>query len=302
MLFAVIEGRPHLHHRPLTWDGTVGGPEGDLLRDYRVAESFWTNASPLQALLGATQEPSRRLGMVTSGSKQSLNGVGVDWVAPLLQDDPPDDGAQLRGEDLLTLVSKALDQIQDDVNALEEVALATPETPRAAELLDPLLDPLTVVVPPRGLPRLTVGFESDELVPLAAVELLLFLGANGRGIRRCGHCGRPFMPFSRVDEVYCRREAPGEPLGGSICREVGPQQRYQETRSPLQGVYRQVYKRLDLRQRRGGFPRHELDAWREQGRALLAQAQEEEWAEDRLESALEALAPDRQGDQGEDQA
>lgn len=102
---------------------------------------------------------------------------------------------------------------------------------------------------------------------------------TGRLPASCANCGEPFFG-RRQDAVYCDK-----------CRTVGPQRKYEATSSPIRAAYRREYKRLDKHARRGRFSRAELDAWRVEAAALVADAERERWDGDRFRLALANISP-----------
>lgn len=296
MLLAVTEERASLQHRAVMWGGPrLASVQDDLQRPFRLEEEVWVpDASPLQALLGASGDTARSLTLVASGGEPP-NGVGIDWLLPLVGKPPLRVGHELHGSEIVEVVEKGLVEIGEQLELLRAAA-TDPFADHVQRRITSLLETVRVVPDPTSFRGMTDAYASDDLVGLAAAELLLW-GRLDRPLRTCEHCGCPFVPHKRIDEIYCRRVAPGEPLGGSTCREVGPQQRYADTQTPLQKAYRRAYKRLDLRQRRGAFSRQELDDWRVQARKLLAEAKEANWDEQRLSDALRSVEPGAGGDQ-----
>lgn len=103
-------------------------------------------------------------------------------------------------------------------------------------------------------------------------------------LRRCGHCGRPFIPRARSDQTYCHRAT------AVNCATAGAQAAFARRMSPVEATYRRAYKKLHIRARRHGIDGQLVDQWREAAKALRDHAQHETWDEVRFTEGLEALA------------
>ena len=254
--------------------------EVDLSRARTVMPGPAEEASPLHLLTGLDGSATRLLELAT--------WAGMDWV-------PGSNlavGNRVIGTAAVERVGAALAKRGDDIELLAELMVELPDQNKARRLADlvrgvhlavaPFADPLTGWA--------VEAYESDDLVALAAAELLVRSGRR-EGSQVCAHCGRPFLLAGRSDAVYCRRSAPGEAVGSRTCQRIGPQRQYAERLSDLGASYRAAYKRLDLRCRRGRFSREALDLWRWKARELLETAERASWGRDRLERELSKIEP-----------
>ena len=250
--------------------------EIDLERSYEERVDRELSRSPLELLLGIDGSAGRDLALC-------VFAAGLDWTGGEIVKD------QLRGSDVRSIVRYALDARADDLAALRQAATASlwPEEPD-----DKALMAGTTMVPgisPDG--RLVVAYRSTDLFALAAVEATL-RSAQGWTLNTCTHCGCLFLPVERNDERYCRRAAPGEPVTGRGCQEIGPRRRYEAAHvDDLRAVYRRAYKRLDVRSRRGHLSRDAVAQWRQQARGLIEQGEAHGWDVPRFEHALLSIEP-----------
>lgn len=288
------EGVLELEARPAIAHATSTTLEVNLASEWMIQQLTHPTASPLQLLLGtATGDDTRLLELVS--------GAGIDWATDALGLERLADRAMVLCRDLAELARKALAERREDLEELNSVAallLGTDEWPSETPVVDALAALERLCEPVRVVPEYDLGagrlFDthgSGDLLALAAVELAL-RGRAGQQVVPCAHCRCLFVPAERTDELYCRRTAPGLPVGLRRCNQVGPQRRYHEALTEVQAAYRREYKRLDTRSRRGLFPRSALDRWRAQARDLLDQAEAEGWPVDRYLEALAGIAPD----------
>jgi len=260
--------------------------EIDLERSYEEGVDRELSRSPLELLLGIDGSAGRDLALC-------VFAAGLDWTGGEIVK------GQVRGSDVRSIVRYALDARADDLAALRQAATASlwPEEPDDKALMagrydmERLMAGTTMVPGISSDGRLVVAYRSTDLFALAAVETTL-RSAQGWTSNRCTHCGCLFLPVERNDERYCRRAAPGEPVGGRGCQEIGPRRRYEAAHvNDLRAVYRRAYKRLDVRSRRGHLSRDAVAQWRQQARGLIEQGEAEGWDVPRFEHALLSIEP-----------
>lgn len=266
--------------------------------DRDTAGPLFADCSPLQLLLGLDGTSARVLEL-------TVHAAGIDWATDTLRKRRMRDGATISGVGVVALAGEALEALAPQLDALTSAAVTLLSADDAGEAwerrageavrnLEPVLAAVTVVPWYDARPEVDRVYdvhESRDLVALAAAELCE-RGREDQVVRSCGLCGRPFIPVERADEVYCRRAAPGQPPWRRTCREVGPQRRYADELDELTAVYRRAYKRLDVRQRRGGFERSLLDEWRSEARRLSDEARRSQWTPEELARALDDIAPE----------
>lgn len=277
--------------RPLTSpDVASSALDVDLGRSWTVATPRPTGVvSPLGALLGTvgTDSPTRRLEL-------AVWGVGLDWAWRILGRPPRRTGSKLRGSEIVEVVDEALGQLGGALELLDRAAARFEDGPLLAGLkqleghVRSVGREVDLFYPGGSGPILLDAQVSDDLVGLAAVEMLLRFRA-GEQAARCAHCGCTFFYAERSDEVYCRRAAPDEPIGGRTCRQVGPQRRYAANIDEFTVVYRRRYKRLDQQARRGTISRAGLDGWRTKASLFLEAAREQKWTAGEFARRLDAL-------------
>lgn len=261
--------------------------EVDLKRSYEVGAERGLSRSPLELLLGVDGSAGRDLALC-------VFAAGLDWTGEEIVDD------ELRGSDVRSMVRDALDARPEDLLALRQAATAWlgPEDVDQAALwagrdhLARLMAGVEMVPLVREKTgKLVAAYKSADLFALAAVEITLRLTLD-EAMNRCAHCGCLFLAVERSDERYCRRAAPGEPVGGRGCQEIGPRRRYEAAHvDDLRAVYRRAYKRLDVRSRRGHLGREAVAQWRQRARSLIQQAEAEEWDVQRFEHELLSIEP-----------
>lgn len=260
--------------------------EADLERPYEVSSEQPLATSPLMALLGCINgDPGRLLALGTWEA-------GLDWVGGRRRPQ----GIRLSGQSVVEAVETALPSLDLPwLDRATEIHLGGREA--GVTELEHLRAWLQNVL--RGTVAVTTfddyetdklldAYESRELVPVAAVELLR-RSRRGDVLHRCQHCGSLFSPEERADEIYCRRAAPGEPPAGRTCQQLGPQSRYHAQLDELHAAYRRRYKRFDQRVRRHGRPRELIDRWRERARQLLNDAEARAWSRERFERELDTV-------------
>lgn len=262
----------------------------DLDRSYAVAAPRVIGAtSPLSALLGTvgTDSPTRRLDL-------AVWGAGLDWAWQVLGRKPRRTGSSVRGTEIVAVVDEALGRLSGALELLDRAAARFEDGPLLAGLkqleghVAGVRREVGLFYPGEGGPILLDAQVSDDLVGLAAVEMLLRFRVGERAAR-CAHCGCTFFYAERSDEVYCRRLAPDEPSGGRTCRQVGPQRRYAAKIDEFTVIYRRRYKRLDQRARRGTISRAGLDEWRTKASRFLEAAREQKWTAGEFARRLDAV-------------
>lgn len=82
---------------------------------------------------------------------------------------------------------------------------------------------------------------TDHLEALALWEFD-YLAANNITLRRCGHCGRYFIPYS-VTSCYCDRLSEDRP--GKTCKDIGAASKHQ--RDVNQDAAKALYKKVNNR-------------------------------------------------------
>ncbi len=256
--------------------------EVDLARPWRVGNEVERSASPLLLILGLDGSDTRLLELAF--------GAGADWLKGLRD--------EASGSEVCEAVAGAVTANAKRIDALRRsVELSETSPPSVAEKVRSALANLTAdvrIVP--GLDHVTGAwvetYEADDPIALAAIELLV-RERRGDQLAVCGLCGCPFVTVNRIDELYCRRSAPGEALGGRTCHQLGPQRRYAAELGGHEAAYRTEYKRLDKWARRGAIDRTQLDQWRTRARAALEQGRHRRWTLDRFKRELAALEPER---------
>jgi len=274
-------------HSDERWTGGVG-PAASLAVDL-AAE--WTpafrgtdspGASPLALVLGLDGSETRALELAYMSGPSSL-GRRLP-------------GEKATGKRVARHVLRAQEKRAADFAAVKDgVDVLAGYAPDAAVRVQPVLDRLARSV------RLTVpdwtdaahfmllAYESEDLLALAAAELFLMAAARAN-VNVCRHCQCHFVSAERTDEVYCRRAAPGEPVGGRTCRQVGPQRHYAEHLNGPRAIYRREYRRLQKRAARGTYSRDALTAWRAAARPIVERAEREGWADSRIELVLAEIS------------
>lgn len=262
--------------------------------------------SPLHLVLGVADAPPEATRIM-----ELVHTAGIDWACDALGEAAPEVGAIVFGHAAATMAERALRQRADDLAAFADTAVGLLGQDAVAQLdrdrVQGVLDTVRVRLPSTviGAGSVYEEHESDDLVAVATIDLLLHgrywtdvRRSRGRAVANlteCQHCGHLFVPTERVDEIYCRRAAPGEPPGGRKCEDVGPQRRYHDDLDELTRTYRREYKRLDNHVRRDRLTRDQLDEWRTLARALLEQAQSDGWDVDHYRSALVTIEPGGDG-------
>lgn len=288
MFFILEGGEAHLIARPLvpSDEGRSASVDIDLERLYEVGEERSARLpSPLELLLGVDGSAGRDLALCVFAAGLDWTGVGQSPV---------------RGSEARSAVRAALDGRADDLAALRLAAgawLGPEEADEPAlwagrDQLARLMAGVEVV--PRvseKTGRLVATYQAADLFALAAVEMTLRVTLD-EAMNRCAHCECLFLPVERSDERYCRRAAPGQPVGGRTCQQLGPQRRYEASHhDDLRAAYRRAYKRLDVRARRGRITRDALSAWREQARLLVKRGEARRWGVARFEQELLGIEP-----------
>lgn len=282
------------HGQPLEQNVAVAPASADIEMDRPLGVARPLPFSPLDALLGLDGSLARLVALVV-------------WGAGDIVADAKSRSGKLRGDLVVDALQAFAAERQADLEKLENAAvgwLGDSTLPEHSddELVEALADlkelAATVTVVPDyddksgpGLFELAPAYESDDLVALAAVEVMI-LGAADVVLRKCGHCERPFV-MRHANEVYCHRQAPGHGITApnGKCRDVGPQRRYADQLDGAEAIYRKTYKRLDNKVRRGSLTREQLDEWRERARKTLEAAQKNRWTNLEFESALRIIEP-----------
>jgi hypothetical protein len=266
----------------------------DSARTFKLDSERELDFSPLDALLGIDGSVTRLLEVLVWGAGDvSAEAAGRSGKAT--------------GEEIVAALATVLDRRADDLIDLRRAAIAwlgndtlpkvsSEATASALDALTRLSMPARVVAAydtsakDGGLWDLVVGYESDDLIALAAVETMI-LGTRPVALARCAHCELPFIARHRT-ETYCRRSAPGLGVGSRTCQDVGPQKRYAAALGGAEAIYRKNYKRLDNQVRRGALSRAEVDLWRDTARAALAKAKAENWSDGQYASHLQLIEPE----------
>lgn len=270
----------------------------DLDRTFTISGTRSVEKSPLEGLLGIVNNDSstRRLELV-------VWGAGLDWAWAELGQKPPRAGTKLTGHEVVGVVDEALTKLKVPLALLARAAALFADEADLGQVLHQLgrleqhannvTREIDLFSPGDGERAVVVDTPvSDDLIGLAVVELTLRFRAEETGAV-CANCNSLFFHAERTDEIYCRRAAPGEPVGGRTCRQIGPQKRYAGKIDELTVTYRRRYKRLDQQARRGDFDRAALDKWRTQARNLLDLAQKSRWSADEFDRALDEYDPKR---------
>jgi hypothetical protein len=261
-------------------------------------DDTWTDLGPAELLLAVTRRRSparllaigRMLGTAWTGPwPDRLRGESDGEVIALVET-----GLQGRPQDLIDLnTAAAVLLLSPDVSVLE------PQAEQAQRNLKRLLGDVRVEpqvhlgatgAPGRWSVTATAVFVSDNPFSLAAAELLE-RAKGGQQLRVCAYCECLFFPSERSDQAYCRRVAPGEPVGGRACYQVGPRARYKQDLDQYETVRRRAYKRLDQRVRRGAIARDEVDAWRTTSHNTVQLARQKGWTVEQLERELARTEP-----------
>lgn len=284
----LVGGHPQLVCRPLFASVMSASLEFDLQREWPIRPAhdddgyaMWYDRSLVNALLGLRRDDGGDRGADESRLLDVAYTVGVDWASallgrPVLDIDPT-------GEEVASLVADAVRKLDRDLERLE--AAFDFETAEAVPFLDQILGRVQVGL--SALAPVVPCYRSSDIVALAAMEVLL-RWADGQQVVVCANCGSSFFPAERTDEVYCRRVAPGSPVGNT-CQKVGPQRRYSAHLDELTAVYRKRGKVMDQRRRRQQIGGEVVERWREAARRKLDLAKRGKWAPERLDAELRKL-------------
>jgi hypothetical protein len=291
MQLLVVDNRPVLVVRPLIAEGFISrSAEVDLNRTYTVAAERVIERSVLELHLGLDGSSTRTLDF-------TVWGLGLDWAAKATGSSLPRLGLQLTGAEVAKQVNTAIHVYGRKLASLRRAAAVLLAENGASDAvtdqghhLDRLMRPVRIGTHTLSDGSVVEKYTSDDLIALAAVEILLFL-RFGTVLRTCAHCGSLFLVDGRSDRLFCRRSAPGAPLGRR-CDQVGPQVAFARNLDDLGAAYRRTYKRLDNAARRGRLTRAAVDNWRAHARQLLVRGETERWDVSRYESELASIEPE----------
>ena len=111
---------------------------------------------------------------------------------------------------------------------------------------------------------ITSNYDCDELEDVCSAELYHLL-KNGLVIKKCGNCGKYFVPLRRSDAIYCDRSSPYNTA--RTCKEDGSQRTFEEKlkMDDAEKLRRSIYLTMQMRVRRNpDIPLYKakFDAWK----------------------------------------
>jgi hypothetical protein len=129
---------------------------------------------------------------------------------------------------------------------------------------------------------MTLNYECEELEHIL-IATLDHLVKNGLVIKRCGNCGKYFVPLRRSDAIYCDRPSPFNPA--RTCKEDGSQRAFEEKLKvdEVERLRRSIYQTLQMRVRRNP----DIPAYKEKFESWKAET--ELWRKDIKEGKRTAL-------------
>lgn len=83
-----------------------------------------------------------------------------------------------------------------------------------------------------------------------AFTLLYYIVKYNKQLKRCGNCGKYFIPYNRLDTLYCDRISPQD--SGKTCKEYGAYRQYQNNikNNDTAKLYRNIYQQKQMMVRR----------------------------------------------------
>ena len=128
-------------------------------------------------------------------------------------------------------------------------------------------------------------YETDSLFGLLYAEFWALVTANAR-IRKCGFCGKHFVPFSEASE-YCARMVQGK---GKPCKDYAPMviHRQKIQRDELLSIYKKAEAARYMRNKRNPAVHtlDQFDKWRESAKRAFEQAKNGELSAEELKKAI----------------